>query len=113
MVIFKKDLATLAALLLFSMTLISTQQVQFTDASTACVGYQSGVNTITVTCDASFLDVVQAINDPEILEQEEERSEEHTSELQSRQYLVCRLLLEKKKNKNYPHLPTELLRTLH
>src|SRR3712207_9197282 len=29
----------------------------------------------------------------------EERSEEHTSELQSRQYLVCRLLLEKKKKK--------------
>src|SRR3712207_8130875 len=28
----------------------------------------------------------------------EGRSEEHTSELQSRQYLVCRLLLEKKKN---------------
>src|SRR3712207_9426032 len=30
-------------------------------------------------------------------EDEEDRSEEHTSELQSRQYLVCRLLLEKKK----------------
>src|SRR3712207_6957311 len=30
-----------------------------------------------------------------------QRSEEHTSELQSRQYLVCRLLLEKK-NKNLP-----------
>src|SRR3712207_7736548 len=29
----------------------------------------------------------------------EARSEEHTSELQSRQYLVCRLLLEKKKHK--------------
>src|SRR3712207_8293671 len=29
-----------------------------------------------------------------------ERSEEHTSELQSRQYLVCRLLLEKKKVNN-------------
>src|SRR3712207_8688944 len=29
---------------------------------------------------------------------ERSRSEEHTSELQSRQYLVCRLLLEKKKN---------------
>src|SRR3712207_7934460 len=28
------------------------------------------------------------------------RSEEHTSELQSRQYLVCRLLLEKKKHKS-------------
>src|SRR3712207_7814323 len=29
------------------------------------------------------------------------RSEEHTSELQSRQYLVCRLLLEKKKTSRY------------
>src|SRR3712207_8699688 len=35
------------------------------------------------------------------------RSEEHTSELQSRQYLVCRLLLEKK-NKNTPPRPTLL-----
>src|SRR3712207_8615540 len=30
------------------------------------------------------------------------RSEEHTSELQSRQYLVCRLLLEKKKTRSHP-----------
>src|SRR3712207_7863577 len=30
----------------------------------------------------------------------QERSEEHTSELQSRQYLVCRLLLEKKKKQH-------------
>src|SRR3712207_6895797 len=34
------------------------------------------------------------------------RSEEHTSELQSRQYLVCRLLLEKKKNIHIPLSPT-------
>src|SRR3712207_8954912 len=33
-----------------------------------------------------------------------DRSEEHTSELQSRQYLVCRLLLEKKKNLTTTHL---------
>src|SRR3712207_7076346 len=33
-----------------------------------------------------------------------ERSEEHTSELQSRQYLVCRLLLEKKKKTHNTHL---------
>src|SRR3712207_8759052 len=33
---------------------------------------------------------------------EASRSEEHTSELQSRQYLVCRLLLEKKKNNEEP-----------
>src|SRR5882757_5599213 len=43
------------------------------------------------------------------------RSEEHTSELQSRQYLVCRLLLEKKKKGKPPckrssrHLPSEWL----
>src|SRR3712207_7265070 len=36
------------------------------------------------------------------------RSEEHTSELQSRQYLVCRLLLEKKKN-FFCHLIKQLL----
>src|SRR3712207_7954608 len=34
-------------------------------------------------------------------ESAQSRSEEHTSELQSRQYLVCRLLLEKKKNKDH------------
>src|SRR5438445_5607164 len=33
----------------------------------------------------------------------ESRSEEHTSELQSRQYLVCRLLLEKKKKNKKKH----------
>src|SRR3712207_7284465 len=32
---------------------------------------------------------------------EQARSEEHTSELQSRQYLVCRLLLEKKKTNTF------------
>src|SRR5687768_17991241 len=33
------------------------------------------------------------------------RSEEHTSELQSRLHLVCRLLLEKKKNNSHVHGP--------
>ena len=72
MVILKTGLVGITAFLLFSMTLISTKQLQFTNASTACVGYQSGINTIAINCDASFVDVVQAINDPEILEQEEE-----------------------------------------
>src|SRR5690348_17955174 len=35
------------------------------------------------------------------------RSEEHTSELQSPVHLVCRLLLEKKKNKQNTHLPCD------
>src|SRR3712207_93004 len=42
---------------------------------------------------AEAVDLGQAVGADEAL-----RSEEHTSELQSRQYLVCRLLLEKKKN---------------
>src|SRR3712207_6949511 len=39
----------------------------------------------------------QVLFSPEDQHEVEVRSEEHTSELQSRQYLVCRLLLEKKK----------------
>jgi mannuronan 5-epimerase len=70
MTILKRNFLAIIALILFSTTLVSTQQVQFSAASTACVGYQGGVNTINITCDASFLDVVQAISDPAILEQE-------------------------------------------
>src|SRR3712207_8688235 len=40
------------------------------------------------------------------------RSEEHTSELQSRQYLVCRLLLEKKNNFSLPPLSRPYLQPL-
>src|SRR3712207_7163581 len=40
-----------------------------------------------------------AVQQPDL--RADERSEEHTSELQSRQYLVCRLLLEKKKSTLY------------
>src|SRR5438552_13672988 len=39
------------------------------------------------------------------------RSEEHTSELQSPDHLVCRLLLEKKKNKQKQHATTSLQST--
>src|SRR3712207_8823649 len=39
---------------------------------------------------------------PRVTRRQVARSEEHTSELQSRQYLVCRLLLEKKKKKILP-----------
>src|SRR3712207_8910187 len=38
--------------------------------------------------------------------QREDRSEEHTSELQSRQYLVCCLLLEKKRKNGKAHVYT-------
>ena len=42
-----------------------------------------------------------------------ERSEEHTSELQSQAYLVCRLLLEKKKKKNKTKQPSQQYNTHH
>src|SRR2546428_5485562 len=41
----------------------------------------------------------------------DDRSEEHTSELQSRSDLVCRLLLEKKKTQQYTYLNLTLLNT--
>src|SRR3712207_7760628 len=47
---------------------------------------------------ARVVGVCRAIRDDRELGHPLERSEEHTSELQSRQYLVCRLLLEKKNN---------------
>src|SRR3712207_6877094 len=43
---------------------------------------------------------VVGVSEPAFWAGFDRRSEEHTSELQSRQYLVCRLLLEKKKKKN-------------
>src|SRR5215210_6732782 len=42
------------------------------EEATACIDYEAGENTIVINCNASFLDVVQAVNDPEILEQEED-----------------------------------------
>src|SRR3712207_7180886 len=52
------------------------------------VGHDSGIGAVAY--------VTSTIKTPGIVAQ---RSEEHTSELQSRQYLVCRLLLEKKKKR--------------
>src|SRR5690349_22563647 len=48
-----------------------------------------------------------------LLAVEEKRSEEHTSELQSRRDLVCRLLLEKKKNTKVYHIETKPNRVMH
>src|SRR3712207_8185806 len=48
---------------------------------------------------AAHVDAAETHDGPQkrVLQRSRWRSEEHTSELQSRQYLVCRLLLEKKK----------------
>src|SRR5439155_24790059 len=58
--------------------------------------------------DLVHLAVVVVRRDAVVLPEQVLRSEEHTSELQSRGHLVCRLLLEKKKNKwakRSPHHP--------
>src|SRR3712207_7303907 len=58
---------------------------------------------------AAFVGMTRARDMLDVVTHEPPRSEEHTSELQSRQYLVCRLLLEKKKN-NYYHQGNYLFR---
>ena len=94
MIIPKAFLTTIvSAILIFSMTGISYQQEQPTfdedpieeaiqeaieeeeaaEEEGPCIDYDSTENTIAINCDTSFLDVVQAINDPEILEQEQEQ----------------------------------------
>lgn len=76
--IFKKDSITIAAdLLLFLITgLIPYQQqlqlhhfAAYAGAGGVCIEYDQSENTIIITCDASFREVVQAINDQSILEQ--------------------------------------------
>src|SRR3712207_7995988 len=52
-------------------------------------------------------DLVVVLDQPQL---REHRSEEHTSELQSRQYLVCRLLLEKKKTISSSYALTAAIR---
>src|SRR3712207_7850272 len=62
-----------------------------TDKTTPIVDLDQLFNTLDPKARQSLQRVIQG-------SAEQYRSEEHTSELQSRQYLVCRLLLEKKKN---------------
>jgi mannuronan 5-epimerase len=87
-------IAAAVAILIFSMTGISYQQVELlfdendeepaevdeeepaeVDEEEACIDYEAAENTIAINCNASFLDVVRAIEDPEILEELEEEGQ--------------------------------------
>src|SRR5215213_7347670 len=59
-------------LFLFSELILHEQRVSFRAEAgeLACIDYDESENTITVNCNASFLSVVQAINNPDTLEQE-------------------------------------------
>src|SRR3712207_7448664 len=76
----------------------AVQEARVRRVRAAAVGYA-------IALDAA----VPEVDDVEALlargEAEIDRSEEHTSELQSRQYLVCRLLLEKKHTTRIRHAP--------
>src|SRR5687767_15770506 len=60
----------------------------------------------TADTDADKREATRGLIDAYALLARRSRSEEHTSELQSLAYLVCRLLLEKKKKKIEPNTPT-------
>src|SRR5258708_29706362 len=59
--------------------------------------------------DEDLVGVGVAAADEERAYADANRSEEHTSELQSPDHLVCRLLLEKKKKKHARHITTSLI----
>jgi poly(beta-D-mannuronate) C5 epimerase len=64
-------------ILIFSITDVSYEQqpASLDNEEGSCIDYDAAENTIAIDCDASFLDVVQSINDPGILEELEEEEE--------------------------------------
>src|SRR5947209_9852272 len=76
---------------LFPYTTLFRSQRDVTSSTTGLAAGGSDVN------DRRHGGGIKALDDFLRRGNRQERSEEHTSELQSRQYLVCRLLLEKKK----------------
>jgi mannuronan 5-epimerase len=72
MTIFKKNYVVnvvVAAFLIFSMIGISLFQKFHFSYGTACIDYDQTENTITISCNASFLDVASSISDQSVLEQ--------------------------------------------
>jgi poly(beta-D-mannuronate) C5 epimerase len=68
MTILDANSVTGVAFVLFCMTIILGQQVQFAHAGSACINYEQTQNTINIMCNASFRDVLRTINDPSIIE---------------------------------------------
>src|SRR2546430_3374163 len=64
-------------------------------------GYEGSIGSTMFDAPTSKDGTVTVLLPPENIDKLPSRSEEHTSELQSQSNLVCRLLLEKKKNKKY------------
>src|SRR3712207_6995767 len=86
-------------------TLFRSADVEWLEENTAPALTRETGNPITFGARFDPRQVVAALNDRIATSGGRIRSEEHTSELQSRQYLVCRLLLEKKKKHIKMHTP--------
>src|SRR5260370_28628420 len=82
-------------------TLFRSNATSFAAESVCCWNFstQIGASATTTAVSARWLAIFSAVL-PSVHPSDENRSEEHTSELQSHLNLVCRLLLEKKKNKS-------------
>src|SRR3712207_7111323 len=76
---------------LFPYTTLFRSNAPLHSLHTACASHMSGIAAGETGRGRSFYFLLSCVIS---------RSEEHTSELQSRQYLVCRLLLEKKKSED-------------
>jgi parallel beta-helix repeat protein len=72
----KKSITIAAAVILIFLSLITNimpygqepHHLRFSAEGGACIDYDQSENTITINCNASFLDVVQTINDPDVIE---------------------------------------------
>src|SRR5215213_6281726 len=72
----KKSITITAAVILIFLSLITNimpygqepHHLRFTAEGGACIDYDQSENTIAIDCNASFLDVVQTINDPDVIE---------------------------------------------
>src|SRR3712207_7427384 len=76
----------------------------FRSAQTRLMARRPNTNETPKPLDLKSFHARVTINDTIATTHVDQRSEEHTSELQSRQYLVCRLLLEKKKKRGAHHI---------
>src|SRR3712207_7092049 len=85
-------------------TLFRSAYIGNLGVKTACLSFIRAGGTFVAACQPPKIGngapspFIECKSDNEADRWDGSRSEEHTSELQSRQYLVCRLLLEKKKN---------------
>jgi poly(beta-D-mannuronate) C5 epimerase len=68
MIFLDAKFVTPTTFLLFSMTIVSSQQLQFGEAGSACINYVRTQNTINIMCNASFGDVVNTVNDQSVIE---------------------------------------------